>query len=74
MRFGTWGVRCLCRVGAMKSVMGELQKYKLDLVGVQEVRWGGDISNSNYTFLYGKENVSHHVGTGFFIYNFVCIL
>jgi hypothetical protein len=38
MRFGTWNVRSLCRVGAIKSVVGELQKYKLNLAGVQEVR------------------------------------
>jgi hypothetical protein len=41
MRFGTWDIRRLCRVGAIKSVVGELEKYKLDLVGVQEVRWEG---------------------------------
>jgi hypothetical protein len=43
MRFGTWNVRSLCRVGAIKSVVGELEKYKLHLVEVQEVRWEGDI-------------------------------
>jgi hypothetical protein len=37
MRFGAWNVRSLCRVDAIKSVVGELEKYKLDLVGVQEV-------------------------------------
>jgi hypothetical protein len=42
MRFGTYNVRSLCRVGAIKSVVGELEKCKLDLVGVQEVRWEGD--------------------------------
>jgi hypothetical protein len=26
MRFGTWNVRSLCRVGAIKSVVGELEK------------------------------------------------
>jgi hypothetical protein len=41
MRFGIWNVRSLCRVDAIKSVVGELEKYKLDLVGVQEVRWEG---------------------------------
>jgi hypothetical protein len=35
MRFGTWNVRHLCRIGAIKSVVGELEKHKLDLVGVQ---------------------------------------
>jgi hypothetical protein len=39
MRFGTWIVRNLCRVCAIKSVVGELEMYKLDLVGVQEIRW-----------------------------------
>jgi len=40
----------------MNSVVGELGKYKLDLVGVQEVRWeveGYEITG-NYSFLYGK--------------------
>jgi exonuclease III len=39
MRFGTWNVRSLYRIGSLKTVVRELQKYKLDLVGVQEVRW-----------------------------------
>jgi hypothetical protein len=42
MRFGAWNVRSLYRVGAIKSVVGELKKYKLDLVGVQEDRWEGE--------------------------------
>jgi hypothetical protein len=37
MKFGTWNVRSLYRVGAIMSVVGELEKYKLDLVGVEEV-------------------------------------
>jgi hypothetical protein len=41
MGFGTWNIRSLCRVGAIKRVVVELQKYKLDLMGVQEVRWEG---------------------------------
>jgi hypothetical protein len=39
MRFGKWNVRSLCRSGSLKTVARELGKYKLDLVGVQEVRW-----------------------------------
>jgi exonuclease III len=42
MRFGTWNVRTLYRVGEIKSVVGELEKYELDLVGIQEVRWEGE--------------------------------
>jgi exonuclease III len=39
MRFGTWNVRSLYRAGSLKTAARELQKYKSDSVGVQEVRW-----------------------------------
>jgi exonuclease III len=38
MKLGTWNVRSLCRACSFKTVARELGKYKLDLVGVQEVR------------------------------------
>jgi exonuclease III len=40
MRFGTWNVKSLDRAGSFKAVAGELARYKLDLMGMQEVRWG----------------------------------
>jgi len=39
MRFGTWNVRILYRSGSLTTVVGELARYKLNLVSVQEVRW-----------------------------------
>ena len=39
MRFGTWNVRSLYRAGSLIAATRELARYKLDLVGVQQVRW-----------------------------------
>jgi len=36
---GTWNVRRLYRAGSLTAAARELARYKLDLVGVQEVRW-----------------------------------
>jgi exonuclease III len=58
MRFGTWNVRSVYRAGSLRTVEQEILKYRLDLVGVQEVRWGrgGNEGAGKYTFFYGKEN------------------
>jgi len=44
----------------------ELARYKLDLVGVQEVMWDkeGTVKAGDYSFLYGKENENHQLGQG----------
>jgi hypothetical protein len=39
MRFDTWNVRSLYRADSLIAATTELARYKLDLVGVQEVRW-----------------------------------
>jgi hypothetical protein len=54
MTFGTWNVMNLCRVASIKSVTVELEKYKLDLVGVEEVRWEGKGYQIADHFFYGK--------------------
>jgi hypothetical protein len=56
MRFGTWNVRSFCRVGAIKSVVRELEKYKLDLVGVQEIKWEGEGYQTAGTIHFSIEN------------------
>jgi hypothetical protein len=41
IRFGNWNVRSMHRAGWLRAVAKEISKYKLDLVGVQEVRGDG---------------------------------
>jgi hypothetical protein len=57
MRFGTWNVRSMHRAGSLRAVAEEISKYKLDLVGVQEVGWdgGGTEPAGEYIFFYGIE-------------------
>jgi exonuclease III len=71
MRFGTWNAGSLYRSGSLKTVSGELVKYKSHLVGVQEVRWdkGGTEPAGDYTFFYGNGNADHHLETGIFVHN-----
>jgi exonuclease III len=70
MRFGTWNIMSLYRICTLKTVARELGKYKLELVGVQEVRWekGGTERAEDYTFFYGQGNGDHQLGTGFFVH------
>ena len=42
---GTWDVRSLYRTSSLMAAARELARYKLDLVGMEEVRWdkGGTV-------------------------------
>jgi hypothetical protein len=64
MRFGTWNVRSLHKTGTLKTVARELGKYKLDLEGVEEIRWekSGTEQAKDYTFFYGEGNGDHQLG------------
>jgi hypothetical protein len=50
------------------TVAREISKYKLDLVGVQEVRWDKASTKpaGEHPFFYGKGNENHELGIVFF--------
>jgi hypothetical protein len=69
MVYGTWNKRSLHKEGSLTMVSKELSKYKLDLVGVQEVSWdrGATEPAGKYIFLYGNGNENHELGKCFFV-------
>jgi hypothetical protein len=50
------------------AAVRELARYKLDLVGVQEVMWDkwGTLRAGDYYFSFAKGNENHQLGTGLF--------
>ena len=57
IKLGTWNVRSFYRTGPPKAAARELARNKLDVVGVQEVRWDkeGTVTAGDYIFSMGKE-------------------
>ena len=41
LRFGTWNVRTMLQAGTMNSLSEEIEKYRMDIVALQEIRWKG---------------------------------
>ena len=55
MRFGAWNVKNLYRAGSITTTACELERYKLDLVGVQEVRWDNGGNERAGIIIYSME-------------------
>jgi exonuclease III len=68
MRFGTWNVRSLYSSGSRTAVTRELARYKLDVVGVWEVRWDkrSTVRAGDYNCFLWKKKRNNQLGTGFF--------
>jgi len=70
MNIGTWNVRSLYRAGSLITAARELARYKLDLMGVQEVVQDkeGRVRAEDYNFVYGKRNENSSIGNSNFLY------
>jgi endonuclease/exonuclease/phosphatase family metal-dependent hydrolase len=70
MRFGTWNVRTLLQAGNMNAIAEEAERYKMDAVALQEIRWKGTgaIRKSKFTIYYsGNDDRQGNRGVGFIV-------
>jgi exonuclease III len=70
IRFGTWNVRTLLQAGNMIITAEEAERYKMDVVALQEIRWKGQgsIRKSKFTIYYsGNEDRQGNQGVGFIV-------
>jgi len=68
MKLRTWNVRSFYRTGSLKAAARELARYKLYVVGVQEVRWDkeGTVRAGDYNFFLRERKRESSTGKSFF--------
>ena len=69
LRFATWNVRSL-NAGCFQTMTGDLEKYRVSITAVQEVRWPneGSMQSGKFTFFYGGGGQTRNLGMGFVIH------
>lgn len=68
LQIGTWNVRSLFRTGALTTSLPCLERYKMDITAIQEVRWtsSGSSKSQGMTIFYSGGD-KHERGVGFII-------
>jgi len=67
MIFGTRNVRFLHRSHSLTTAARELARYKLDFVGVHEVRWDKRGAESPWDFFLWKKKRQSSIGNSFIL-------
>ena len=57
-RMGCWNVRSLNKVGKLEEVKREMKRYRLNILGISEVRWKGqgDFDSDGVRVIYSGGN------------------
>ena len=69
-KIGTWNTRTLYQTGKLAQLLREFNEYKLDILGISEMRWtgSGKINDSGgTTLLYSGHQDRHVYGVGFML-------
>jgi hypothetical protein len=68
LRVGTWNVRTLLSTGAARTLIAEIEKAGVSIMGLQEVRWpdAGETVVADYTILWSgpQEGSPRQAGVG----------
>ena len=66
---GTWNVLFLYRAGALRLLLDQIDKYKIGIIAIQEVRWIGQgvLEKRDHTVFYSCDKKQHLLGVGFVV-------
>lgn len=71
IKLGQWNVLSLYRLGSLRLLLKELDKYNIDLAAIQEIRWKGSglLEKRYHTIYYScqEQCQRHSFGTGFVV-------
>jgi len=70
MRFETWNVRTLLQAGNMNMIAKEAERYKMEVIALQEICWKGkgSIRKMKFTLHYSEnEDRQGNQGVGFIV-------
>lgn len=65
-RIGTWNIRTLYQYGKLAQLLREVDNYRLDILGIREMRWTGSnkMTSEGKTIIYSGHNDQHVSGVG----------
>lgn len=69
IKVSTWNVRTMLELGKMLEIASELQRYKIDIAALQEIRWEGQgrLDKKGFTMLYSGGKRQGQQGVAFVV-------
>jgi exonuclease III len=67
----SWNIQTLYRAGASKMLTDEIDRYDVDILAIQEMRWtrGGIIEKKNHTIFYSCKQKEYTLRMGLLVNN-----